>query len=345
MCPAPQRPRLVRQGFTLVELLVVIAIIGVLVSLLLPAVQAAREASRRMSCSNNLKQLALAAHNFHDTYKRFPPGAGNDMNPFGVATSAQWGSSWKVYILPFIEQSALYDQWTFAGQSGYTNASNMNLVNNVRIPAYRCPSSALPDFHTSAGVAVQKMHTSYTGIAGSAITPGSPGTYQMGCCNGAGSWASDNGIFFGGSKSNFASITDGTSNTWMIGEQSNHLRDAARMPVTAGYTSGVGNSAGLYGWTMGAAHPNNAGQNGWGDGRHFNCTAVRFSINQTGFSNTAANGHNNDVGGNFPISSFHPGGAMIALADGSTRFFANELDLTIIHGFCTKDRGEVVSAP
>lgn len=331
-----------RHGFTLIELLVVIAIIGILVALLLPAVQAAREAARRTSCSNNFKQLGLSAHRFHDTYKRFPPGAANDMSPFGVSTVRQWGSSWKVYLLPFIEQSTIYDRWTFTSNSGLNNASNLALINNVTISTYRCPSSAVPNFHTSNSA--NMMHTSYTGIAGSAVTPGSAGTYQMGCCDGAGSWASDNGIFYAGSRTNFEAITDGTSYTWMIGEQSDHLRDANRQPVTQGYSSGVGNSAGRYGWTCGAAHfPD--GQVGWTDWRQFNCTAVRFSINQIGFTNTAANGHNNDLGGNFPINSYHPGGAMIALADGSTRFFANDLDITMVHGFCTKSGGEVVSAP
>src|SRR5688572_12222721 len=114
-----------RPGFTLVELLVVIAIIGILVALLLPAVQAAREAARRISCSNNLKQVALACHNFHDVYDRLPPGGANDQPPFGTQNTingnAQWGSSWKVYILPYLEQSAIYDRWQFQSQSGYQN--------------------------------------------------------------------------------------------------------------------------------------------------------------------------------------------------------------------------------
>ncbi|GIW92533.1 MAG: hypothetical protein KatS3mg110_0574 [Pirellulaceae bacterium] len=98
-----------RKGFTLVELLVVIAIIGILVSLLLPAVQAAREASRRMACSNNLKQLALAVHNYHDTYKVFPPGG---ITP-GPCCSTPSAGTWTLFILPFLEQQTVADQYNF----------------------------------------------------------------------------------------------------------------------------------------------------------------------------------------------------------------------------------------
>jgi len=93
---------------------------------------------------------------------------------------------------------------------------------------------------------------------------------------------------------------------------------------------------------MGAAHNLGGGQSGWGDGRHFNCTSVRFQINQIGFSNTVANGHNNDVGANFPINSKHTGGANVVLADGSVRFFTNAMPLATISSFCTRAGGEVI---
>ena len=335
-----------RPGFTLVELLVVIAIIGILVALLLPAVQAAREAGRRSSCQNNLKQLALAAHNFHDTFKnRLPPGAANDMAPFGTdTTGAQWGSSWKVYVLPFMEQTNIYTKWQFYTQSGYQNGNNADSIANVTIPAFRCPSSPVPDFHAAAGNGRQIMHTSYTGIAGS-VMPGATGVYGVPCCNGAGGLATDNGIFSAGSKTGLGAITDGTSNTWMIGEQSDHLRDVNRQPIT-NYSSGVGNSSGLYGWPMGAAHPFNGTQANHGDGRHFNCTSLRFLINQTGFTTTdpgtGSNGCNNDSGTNFPLNSAHPGGVNIALGDASNRFFSSTTPQALIHAFCTKAGGEVI---
>ncbi|MFO0863239.1 MAG: DUF1559 domain-containing protein [Gemmataceae bacterium] len=332
-----------RSGFTLIELLVVIAIIAVLIALLVPAVQKVREAAARAQCQNNLKQIGLACHGYHDTYKRLPPGAANDMAPFGTATGSQWGSSWMVYILPYIEQGPIYNQWQFTGHSGYVNSANIALVANKTIPIYRCPSSVLPDFAPRGGTGGPLMVVSYTGIAGSAITPGSSGTYSQGCCAGAGSWASDTGIFFAGSKVKMTDITDGTSNTWMVAEQSDHVRDGNRAPITSGYTAQLGNSGAMYGWTMGAQHNQGGGQSGWGDGRHFNCTSVRYQINKTGFNNGAAvaDGINNDAGGNFPINSGHTGGVNILVGDGTVRFFTDSLATTQIHNFCTRAGGDI----
>ncbi len=320
----------------------VIAIIAILIGLLLPAVQKIREAANRMSCSNNLKQQALALHGYHDVNNMLPPGAGNDVAPFGNG-GVGWGSSWKVYILPYIEQTAIYSQWQFNNSSGYTNGTNGPLINNVTIKPYRCPSSPVPPFNSWNGIS--RMLTSYTGIAGSAITPGGTGTYSQGCCNGAGSYASDTGVLFAGSMISFASVTDGLSNTWFIGEQSDHVRDVNRQPIT-GYSSGVGNSSGIYGWAMGAAHNTGGQQSGWGDGRHFNCTSVRYMINQTGWTTSdpgsGANGLNNDVGANFPLNAAHTGGVNIGIGDGSVRFVSSTTTLAVVGAYCTRSGGETV---
>src|SRR5215213_5817651 len=112
-----------RKGFTLIELLVVIAIIAILIALLVPAVQKVREAAARTQCINNLKNIGLALHGYHDVNKFLPPGAANDMPPFGVATGPQWGASWKIYILPYIDQGPLFGRYVFNSNSGYVNGT------------------------------------------------------------------------------------------------------------------------------------------------------------------------------------------------------------------------------
>jgi len=128
-----------RSGFTLVELLVVIAIIGILVSLLLPAVQAAREAARRTQCSNNIRQIAVALHNYHDTAGRFPPGGIHHAGTGQNGSSTSWRASWLVMLLPFLEREGLHAQFNF-GIRARDSAENLQVVATV-IPTFVCPST------------------------------------------------------------------------------------------------------------------------------------------------------------------------------------------------------------
>ncbi|MBO0698961.1 MAG: DUF1559 domain-containing protein [Zavarzinella sp.] len=356
------------RGFTLIELLVVIAIIAILIGLLLPAVQKIREAANRMKCSNNLKQIGLALHNYHDTNNVLPPGGGNDRPPFGVdgpsnandPASGWWGASWKVYILPFVEQDNLYKAWVFTTHSGWTNATNKATLNNngpVMIPIYRCPSTPLPPTAPTNGLGTL-MVGSYAGIAGSVITRSdgttpTPGPWTASCCNGGGGLITDTGVLYPGSQVNLAGVTDGLSNTWFVGENSDHVRDINRAPLTNGFTRGFGTCETLYGWTMGAAIRQADIIANWkGDGRNFNCISVRYSINQIGLvppgtamntSTAQAAGINNDAGVNFPLNSKHSGGINVLYGDGSVRFVRDSTNLDIISAMCTKSGGEVLN--
>jgi prepilin-type N-terminal cleavage/methylation domain-containing protein/prepilin-type processing-associated H-X9-DG protein len=198
-----------RRGFTLVELLVVIAIIGILIALLLPAVQAAREAARRSQCTNNLKQLALAFHNYHDVYGRFPlPGM--------IANQLGWTSS----ILPFIEQKPIFDAMDWS--AGTYMATNKIRHAIVKIDTYLCPSGrTLQTQYTQEQYNNQLAYTiHYYGILGPMGTnPANNQAYR--CRNTTEQFGGecDQGILWQYS-SRFADIVDGTSNTFLLAELS-----------------------------------------------------------------------------------------------------------------------------
>lgn len=337
-------PSRVRAGFTLIELLVVIAIIAVLIALLLPAVQQAREAARRTQCKNNLKQLGLALHNFHDTYSRFPAGCMPDLNggntdpgqAASVGVAAAWGSSWKVHILPYIDQAPIYNGWQFSGNSGYVNANNMSqttpLVHGKIIAAYRCPSSSLPDKYASSNNngAIQ-MFTTYTGTSGSAANSGTMNVNPINqFSSGNAGWVSGNGTLYPNSRTNMKDLQDGTSNVIVVHEESDHQRDAAGIKVTGSFSAIT--SQGPHGWTMGCTSDSRIPplfQSG-GDNRSFNCSTVRYPINTKGLGNTCGNGTCDNTGTNIPINSTHVGGAHVLMGDGAVRFLAENMDLTTL---------------
>jgi prepilin-type processing-associated H-X9-DG protein len=290
-----------------------------------------------MSCSNNLKQLGIACHSYHDANNALPPGCANDVAPFGTGGNG-WGSSWKVYILPYIEQQNVFNQWRFVSSSGYTNASpNVNLINRVTIKTYRCPSSPLPDFYTNSNNSGSiEMFTSYVGVAGSAIDTTKISVTE--CCGSGGSGiGSAGGILFPRSQVTMVGITDGTSNTILVGEQGDHLRDSNNRPITGPYAAIT--SQGPHGWTMGcycdtASWPINR--------RAFNTTTVRYTINQHGMTDNGSAGTNNNTGVNIPFSSGHTGGANMLFADGSVRFMSNSTPLLTLQWLATRAGGETL---
>ncbi len=317
-------------GFTLVELLVVIAIIGILVALLLPAVQAAREAARRMSCTNNLKQVTLALHNFHDTYKRFPSSGDYPVGATGDAWSIQ------ARLLPFLEKANLHDLINY--DASY---STQPAVTQLRVETYLCPSEvndrarvdgSLTHYPLSYGVNVGTWFVF------------DPNTQQMG-----------DGLTGPNSKTNMASITDGTSNTLAFAEvkaYSPYLRDGGS-PSGAGQPIPV-NTATVAGY--GGDFKSNSGHTEWVDGR----------VHQTGFTATfppntvtpySDGSQNYDVDFNssregkttnqvtyavVTSRSYHPGGVNVSLADGSVRFVAQTIDAQMWRNAATRNGGEVV---
>jgi prepilin-type N-terminal cleavage/methylation domain-containing protein len=295
------------QGFTLVELLVVIAIIGILIALLLPAVQAAREAARRMQCSNHLKQLALALHDYHDSHKVLPPGA-----------MVSNGLSWNVLILPYIEQSPLYAKFSFSlgDFNGGSNREgpNKNIHALNRIDTFMCPSAKqeLATHGSSTLVDGRQTYTShYYGVAGPKGTDPSGKTYAFDNIGANGGFATS-GVLGKNSKVRFADITDGTSNTLALGE--------IALPSTGYGPPGGGDGASwVRGIGFGTTNP---------DGMS---SAKNISLG----INLPSPSFNDDS-----FSSFHPGGAVFAKCDGSVGFVSENVDIALYKSTASRDVGE-----
>ena len=328
-----------RPGFTLVELLVVIAIIGVLVALLLPAVQAAREAARRSQCSNNLKQLGLGLHNYHDTFNAFPMGARTG------GWNGGWGTSFYVRLLPFVEQAPLYDQWPFTERGPYSRnegyrgniIGNPVDIRNLMISVFRCPSSPLEEFRGDDG-----LMASYVGIAGAVEATGRyVPRRQRACCtccggasfgNAGDGLLSGSGMLVGGSSIalKFRDCTDGTSNVMIIGEMSTWMIDA-----NGGFRLG---GSSRHGWPMGAGWNTTVTNVSTGGPieRWFNLTSIRYPV---GTRTYELPGVADNWGPNNPLVSEHPGGVMILLTDGSVRFLSETTNLELLKIIADRDTG------
>lgn len=336
--------RKIRVGFTLIELLVVIAIIAILIALLVPAVQKVREAAARSQCQNNLKQIGLALHGFHDTYKRLPPGGAGDRPPFGTnPTTGSWGSSWLVFITPFIEQNALYAKFRFIGASGWGDTNNYIAAQNVVIPLYNCPSSPLEIICASPYSNGPIQASNYVGISGAinGLIPGYTETRvnpnvgaAVNCCSGG--YASGGGVLFPQSKLTLLAITDGTSNTMVVSEQGDSI-------FTLNGGKQDWRTSRQHGWMIGAYGGSSppAYGNG-GDARTFNQTTIRYNINQkTGYpdspGNCNATGICQNASTNYPLLSGHTNGVNVLMGDGTVRFMANGITIDNVARLATRD--------
>lgn len=300
-----------RKGFTLVELLVVIAIIGILIGLLLPAVQAAREAARRSQCVNNLKQMALAAHNYHDVYKRLPLGnaAGATFN--GISVHAR--------LLPFMEQKNIYELVNFS--VGYDDATNL-AARAVRIEGFICPSDTSVDVLPTFGGL-----NNYYCNQGSQILFGAPPTNPADPNFGM---PAPDGVFLRDRITGFNDILDGTSNTAMFSEKSSgDFSQGASTPHSDTYRPGT--------------YPSTPDQ------ALADCLACNVAdLTKQGVSNIGAPWlwayHSTSI--YFHVAppnsrscmyppgrimttagSYHPGGVNMALCDGSVRFVQDGVNL------------------
>jgi prepilin-type N-terminal cleavage/methylation domain-containing protein len=324
-----------RRGFTLIELLVVIAIIAVLIALLLPAVQQAREAARRSQCKNNLKQIGLALHNYHDVFNQFPC-------PFGITgytnpstnTGERWGHSQWVSLLPYMDQAPLYNAWNFnAADEGWTG--NQPLAEKAKLPLLKCPSSPLD--MNGPYMAVQLSH--YFGISG-AVPRGAftdwtgvndQGTNNSGVGEQPWGYTSNRGMMVFGGK-NLSKTTDGTSNTIVEGEISNYVFDAT------GNTKDDRRPSRRWSWAMG-------GLTGWRNwAPQVSNVCVRYAPNSRvlGSNGLIWGGWDDASGSNCPLTSAHTGGVQVLMGDGAVRFLSENIDMFTLTVLAVRDDGKVV---
>jgi prepilin-type N-terminal cleavage/methylation domain-containing protein/prepilin-type processing-associated H-X9-DG protein len=322
-----------RPAFTLIELLVVIAIIAVLIGLLLPAVQAAREAARRVQCVNNLKQMGLALHNYEGATGSFPSGListlvdPNWTMPAGNCNAAppELGPGWSLFALsfPYLEQQTLSNALNF----NLVIASGANrTVRENRVAVYVCPSDSGPaqvsiydcgDPPAAANTPVERLAglapSSYVGALGG----GNRNNPDPLC--GCYEWQPFNGMFHRNSRVRVADVTDGLSNTVGIGERDGHF-------VTSSWVGVVPGAEVIYNPTRGLG-----------------CTNSRPPL-------TAVVVHSRQYTVNRPDASpaafhtQHPGGGNFLLMDGSVRFIKDTVNLDTMRALCTRNYGEVISA-
>lgn len=313
------------RGFTLIELLVVIAIIAILIALLLPAVQQAREAARRTQCKNNMKQLGLAFHNYHDTQNCFPvnyawrtiPGGGG-----GGPAIANTGKSWLQMILPYIEQAPLYSQIDFSvGLQGTTAAILQNqTVANTVIAAYLCPS----DNENNNGRLGNRSDVNVT-------PPGSWAVTNYKACAGS-NWgwgiAAWNPVSAPGGKN--GGSTDGLNagNGVLCSNQGNTNAPTRMRDITDGTTNTFIVGEAMPGWSQ------------WNWWYNPNASTATCAIPVNAVLKRTKN--IGDWPNNYSFASKHVGGGQFTLGDGSVRFISENIDIGVYRALATISSGEVV---
>ena len=306
------------RGFTLIELLVVIAIIGVLVGLLLPAVQQAREAARRMTCVNNLKQTGLAMHSYYDSNRQLPSGyisPGTSAADPSASETAK-GYAWGFVLLPYMEQSALFDSIDQTGEA--IGTSNEAKAAEANLGGYRCPTDTAP------------MSFSVNNGSGTVDLPTSNYVAVLGWNNVTTEAGQGNGVFFRNSDIQFRDIRDGLSTTICVGERK-HIHDFFDQgPYAANSTwyaavPGVLRDAGMTMMPMMKEGPG---------------SLVLGHVGQSGMMSGKTPNHTNHI---VHFSSSHFGGVAFLLCDGSTHIIRDNIDYQLFKAIGTRAGGEVTN--
>jgi len=321
--------RATRAGFTLVELLVVIAIIGILIGLLLPAVQAVRAAARRMQCSNNLKQLTLALHNYHDTNQRFPMGAVHEACATWSSVDPNHHGSFLIRLLPYIEQRAAYDACDFNQNTSHTSRVGAagQFVHETWIDTLICPSDESPKYWGGNPLYQNAPGSTKNQKRATSNYAASMGNQRFGACPFGGNMFGNGPVFHGHDNTggqisgvfshcawaaSIEEITDGTSNTIALGE----MRPKCSWHAMDGW---MHINSLWFATTCPINFPNCPGETGFVDG---NCNAPHAWSCDMGFK------------------SKHPGGCHVSLCDGSVRFLTENVDYALYQRLGDRRDGE-----